>query len=230
MVNRVEAAFDGLRRMISTGRLGPGDRLPSENELCAELDVSRSSLREAQRMLGVAGVVTTRPRSGTFVSDLSPHDFMSGLRISVPLLPLEEFLGLCDLRCALEGYAASQAAAKFTEAQAEELSGLAEAIAARPWGEGGTDLDERFHELLVSGAQNASISALLGIIRTRGRHYRILDGDQGTLMKKLADESHRRIAEAVNRRDPELARLEAMNHVMTTRRWLEGRRPAPEPS
>lgn len=228
MEGKVKQAVDGLRRLISTGQLGPGDRLPSEHELCLTLDVSRSSLREAQKMLGVAGVLTSRPGAGTFVSQLTPQDFMSGLRVTVPLLPLEEFLGLCDLRAVLEGHAAAQAAARLDDAQVARLGELAEAIAAGPWDQQLAELDNEFHELLVSGAQNASIAALLGIIRTRGRHYRVFDGDQGRLLKEESDESHRRIAEAIRRRDTEAARLEAMNHVMTTRRWLEGFQPRPE--
>lgn len=230
MSGKVEQAVEGLRRMIATGELSPGARLPSENDLCNELDVSRSSLREAQKMLGVAGVLNSRPGSGTFVSQLTPEDFMSGLRITVPLLPLEEFLGLCDVRAVLEGHAAAQAAARLDDAQTERLVELAEQVAAVPWTQETAELDNEFHELLVSGAHNASIAALLAIIRTRGRHYRIFDSTDGVALKAESDESHRRIAEAVRRRDTEAARLEAMNHVMTTRRWLEGYQPRPEPA
>ena len=55
-MSAVEKAFHGLRHMIGTGRLGPGERIPPEGELCEELGVSRGSLREAVRMLAALGV------------------------------------------------------------------------------------------------------------------------------------------------------------------------------
>lgn len=229
MSGKVNQAFEGLRKMISSGELGPGDRLPSEVELCSHLDVSRSSLREAQKMLTVVGVLTSRTGSGTYVSQLTAEDFMSGLGITVPLLPLDPFLSLYDMRCVLEGHAAGQAAARFTPEQRQELSELAERIAAQEWGAEAESLDDRFHELLVEGADNPPISAMLAIIRSRGRHYRVFEVDAQQVMKRESDEAHRRIAEAVMNRDPEVARVEAMAHVMTTRRWLVGIKPPPDP-
>ena len=229
MGDKVTQAFEGLRRMISSGELGPGDRLPGEVELCSRLDVSRSSLREAQKMLTVAGVLTLRPGAGSYVSQLSAEEFMSGLRIAVPLLPLDNFLSLYDMRLVLEGHAAGQAAASFTDDQRAELVDLAERIASGPWGSEAEGLDDRFHELLVEGARNEPISAMLAIIRSRGRHYRVFDMDAHHEMKHESDAAHRRIARAVQDRDPDAARMEAMAHIATTRRWLVGIQPAPEP-
>lgn len=227
---KVQQAFEGLRRMISTGELQPGERLPSEASLCEALDVSRSSLREAQKMLTVAGVLSSRPGAGTYVSQLSPGDFMSGLRITVPLLPLEEFLGLYDMRCILEGHAAAQAAARFTPQERDRLAELAERIAGMEWGPEAVELDDEFHALLVSGARNASVSALLATIRSRGRHYQVFTTDADGNLKHESDEAHRRIARAVMEQDPARANFEATSHINTTRRWLEGMKPRPQPS
>ncbi|UYG16954.1 GntR family transcriptional regulator [Brachybacterium huguangmaarense] len=229
MSAKVEQAVEGLRAMIASGRLRPGDRLPSEADLCERLDVSRSSLREAQKMLAVAGVLISRTGSGTYVSALSADDFMSGLRIAVPLLPLEQFLELLDLRCVLEGHAAAAAAASFDDARRHRLLELAAKIAAQPWDADAEGLDDAFHRLLADGTDNASLRTLLAIIRERSHHYRLLDGASGAELKRSSDEAHRRIAEAVLARDPEAARVEAQQHVMTTRRWLASMRPDPEP-
>src|SRR5262249_41843194 len=59
-MSAVEKAFHGLRHMIATGCLGPGERIPPEGELCEELGVSRGSLREAVRMLAALGVIEPR--------------------------------------------------------------------------------------------------------------------------------------------------------------------------
>ena len=86
-VSAVEVAFEGLRAMISTGRLGAGQRFPVEARLCTELGVSRSSLREAVRMLAALGVVETRQGSGTYVSRLRAADIVGSLTLTVGLLP-----------------------------------------------------------------------------------------------------------------------------------------------
>lgn len=228
-MSQAEKAFEGLRRMISSGALAPGQRLPSEQELCAELDVSRSSLREAQKMLGFAGVLTSRTGAGTFVSALTAETVMAGLSTTIPLIPLEEYLGLFDIRQLLEGYAAAEAAARFSDVQRERLVSIAAELADRSWVDEGSRLDDAFHDLLISGAENAAIAALLRAMRQRGRHYRVFEHDNAAELKHISDLEHWRIAQAVRDRDPVRAQLEAMAHIRTTRGWLEGLQPVPEP-
>lgn len=228
-MSQVQKAFEGLRRMISSEVLAPGDRLPSEQELCAELDVSRSSLREAQKMLGFAGVLTSRTGAGTFVSALTAETVMAGLGVTIPLLPLEEYLELLDMRQQLEGYAAAQAAANFDDAERRRLVDLAEELASRSWEDGGSAFDVEFHELLTSGARNAAIAAILRSMRQRGRHYRVLERGDARELKNTSDQEHRRIAAAISDRDPVRANLETVNHIRTTKIWLVGLHPNPEP-
>lgn len=228
-MTQVERAFEGIRRLISSGSLAPGDRLPSEQELCAEFDVSRSSLREAQKMLGFAGVLISRTGAGTYVSALTPQTVMSGLSVTIPLLPLEEYLGLFDIRQLLEGFAAAQAAAGFDDAERARLLEIAEDLAARSWGDDGSALDDAFHELLATGARNEAIAVVLRSMRQRGRHYRVFERHDAAELKELSDREHRRIAEAVRDRDPVRAQLAATAHIRATREWLEGLQPAPEP-
>ena len=75
-MSAVETAFQGLRQMMATGQLQAGQRFPIESELCAELGVSRSSLREAVRMLAALGVVEVRQGAGTYVSQLRAADIV----------------------------------------------------------------------------------------------------------------------------------------------------------
>ncbi len=52
-----EQAVEQLRELIMTGRLLPGDRLPTEQELCRQLSIHRSTVREALRVLEAEGLV-----------------------------------------------------------------------------------------------------------------------------------------------------------------------------
>ena len=113
-MSAVERAFHGLRHMIGTGRLGPGERIPPEGELCEELGVSRGSLREAVRMLAALGVIEPRHGSGTYVSQLRPEDVIGSLSLTLELLPLSGLLEVYEIRRVLEAHVAAQAAARCT--------------------------------------------------------------------------------------------------------------------
>lgn len=225
-MSAVNVARDGLCRMIASGELACGQPLPSEIELCERLGVSRSSLREAQKMLVVAGVLTARPGSRTLVSEMAPHDIMAGLEIVVPLLPLERFLGLFPMREVLEGHAAAQAAARMNEVDRKRLAQLAEDTAAAS-AEDAQVLDAEFHQLIISSAGDPMIAAFLGAIRKRARDYRIFECESGDTLKQVSDNTHRRLAAAIGARDVEAARFIAMEHVRRTRLWLEGLWPGP---
>lgn len=67
-----EAAVERVRSLIISGGLAPGQRLPAEAELSVDLGVSRSSLREAVRVLVTAGVLDVRRGDGTYVTSLTP--------------------------------------------------------------------------------------------------------------------------------------------------------------
>lgn len=64
---RAETIARELRNLIATGKLCPGDRLPTEEKLCAHFAVSRTALREAIQMLRVSGVLEVTPGRGSFV-------------------------------------------------------------------------------------------------------------------------------------------------------------------
>lgn len=223
----VDTARSGLCQMIASGQLRCGEPLPAEVELCEQLGVSRSSLREAQKMLVVAGVLTSEPGSRTFVSEMTPHQIMSGLEIVVPLLPLNRFLELFSLREMLEGHTAAQAAARMSEPDIRRLINLAEELCQTHPSDRAQELDTSFHRLIIKAADDPMIESLLEAIRRRGRDYHIFDTERGVQLKPVSDQAHRLIAEAIQRRDPESARFLAMEHVRTTRRWLEGIQPKP---
>lgn len=228
-MSAVETARDGLCRMIAAGELAPGEVLPSEQDLCERLGVSRSSLREAQKMLVVAGVLTSRPGGRSFVSDMGAADIMAGLGIVMPLLPLDRYLALFPMREVLEGHAAAMAAARMTPEQAAALLALAHRLAETPaLSTDAAALDSEFHEMIGRGSGDDVITELLNTMRRRGRDYRIFElGRSGEELKRLSDEVHIQIAEAIAGRDPEGARMLMMRHVRTTREWLEGIWPAP---
>ncbi|GAA2613515.1 GntR family transcriptional regulator [Paractinoplanes durhamensis] len=106
---------DELRADITSGRLQPGERLPPEPELCVKTGVSRSTVREALRLLASQHlIVTTRGvTGGSFVSHPDAEQLAEGLATGFTLLTNTDGVGLADLlelRRALEVPAAGLAA------------------------------------------------------------------------------------------------------------------------
>lgn len=213
--------------MIATGELTAGQLLPSEAELCERFGVSRGSLREAQKMLTVAGALTARRGSRVAVSEMSAAQIMSGLAMVVPLLPLDRFLDLFSLREVLEGHVAAQAAAKLSDHERQQILDKADELANTEPSDLAQRLDAEFHTLILQGARDEMIATLLETIRRRGRDYRVFENTLHAELKQVSDQAHREIAEAIARRDPESARFLSMQHVRVTRSWLEGIRPFP---
>ncbi|MFJ5837305.1 FadR/GntR family transcriptional regulator [Streptomyces shenzhenensis] len=224
-MSAVEKAVHGLRRMISSGRLGAGDRLPPEAELCEELGVSRSSLREAVRMLAALGVVESRHGSGTFVSQLRPAEMIGSLSLTVELLPLDGVLELFEARRVLEAHVAAQAAARITPEELKALIAVMEELEATDDPDEGSELNHRFHSEIARVAGNPSIASLLAVLSHRSRAYQVYLLPEGPAMKRESDAGHRAITEALAQRDPAAAAAAAAAHIACSARWLEACRP-----
>jgi DNA-binding transcriptional regulator YhcF (GntR family) len=102
-----EAVTDALRKAILSKRLKPGERLVEE-QLAAELEVSRNPVREALRVLESEGLVEISPRRGASVTQLSE----------------EEARELVEVRAALEGLCARLAARRCTPSMKAEILAL----------------------------------------------------------------------------------------------------------
>ena len=76
-----------LSQAIIEGDFKPGDKLPSEAELCEQLGVGRNSLREAIRVLNAMGVVKTKRGQGTFLQDTISHEVFNPLIFRLILDP-----------------------------------------------------------------------------------------------------------------------------------------------
>src|SRR5213596_224505 len=108
-----EGAIDKIRERIVSGAWGPGDRLPKESELAAQLGLSRNSLREAVRALSQLRVLEVRQGDGTYVSSLEPGLLLESTGFISHLLLGETELELYEVRRILEAAAAALAAGRI---------------------------------------------------------------------------------------------------------------------
>lgn len=150
---------DALGRRILGGLDLPGARLPNEAELCAQLGVGRGAVREAVKALEAKGLLESRPRIGTRVTDREMWNFLDAdvLRWLREMRPEELAHDLADLRQSVEPGAAALAAVRATPAEVRAIeAAFAEMVrtAASPTLEGFAAADLAFHLAVLKGAHN----------------------------------------------------------------------------
>src|SRR5947199_10729047 len=112
---------------ITSGRIPPGSRLPTEQELIAATGVSRTVVREAVAALRAEGLVVTRQGVGAFV----PENARRPLRIDFdPLSPLRAVLDVLELRTGIEIEAAGLAADRGSASQIRRIVECFDAVGA----------------------------------------------------------------------------------------------------
>src|SRR5438309_4641619 len=97
--------------LISRGILRPGERMPSEKQLCLQFGVGRTSVREALRSLSAMGVLETRMGEGTFVAEDAGRSLERSFQWGL-LMNRKTVEDLVETRLMLESHTAYLAAAK----------------------------------------------------------------------------------------------------------------------
>ena len=162
-----------IEDQLSGGRLAVGGRLPAERSLAEQLGVSRTSVREAIRILEAMGVVRagvgSGPDAGTVVISDPTAALGSALRLHVATqhLPVADIV---ETRVLLESWAAARAQARSAGARPRGR------VAGATWTrDPGVDdflaLDVRFHLALADAAGNAVVSAMMGSLREAIQGY-----------------------------------------------------------
>lgn len=231
MLNKVQvprisdAIAASLERRILEGSLKPGDRLPPERELAAELGVSRPSLREAIQKLASKGMVQSRQGGGTFVTDALESTFFDPWHDMVGNHPnLQE--DILEFRRMLEGQAAEWAAERATEADLQRLDQCFDSL-QQAFDQNNTEaraaVDIAFHQAIGDAAHNILIGQLFGtLLRLMQDSIRLNLGELKDVpaATTLLMNQHAAIRAAIRERKPAAARAAAETHIDFVRETL----------
>lgn len=221
-----DQAIEKVKAMIVAGELRPGDRLPPEKEFAERLGLSRNSLREAVKALGVIRVLDVRRGDGTYVTSLEPHLLLEAIGFVADMHDDHSLLELFAVRRMLESQATGLAATLGTDediaALVQEAEGVDESVTVDEL----IDHDQRFHREIVRMAGNSYLASLVEHLSGKTVRARVWRGvtEAGAVERTLSE--HRAIADAIARRDPLLAASLATAHVAGVERWLRQARSA----
>ena len=215
-----DEAIGKIKTMITSGALRPGDRLPREADLAAELGLSRSSLREAVRALSLVNILDVRRGDGTYVTSLQPPLLLEALSFIVDFHRDGSVLEFLQVRRVLEAEATALAAERITDAEIGELRELLDSLGSEPAVEDLVAADVEFHRRITAASGNSVLCSLLESLSggtTRARVWRGLT-QAGATAQTLAE--HRAILDALSSRDAEVARSWSTVHVASVQQWL----------
>lgn len=155
---------DSILSMITVEqRFRPGSKLPNENILSEELKVSRTTLREAIRILATGGILEIRRGRGTFVrEDFEVSQFQEFSRLAPEKVNVRD---LYEIRLIFEPEAARYAALRATEEEIQRILALGAEIEERiRQGKDRTKVEQSFHKSIAKATHNEFINQLMPVI------------------------------------------------------------------
>ena len=195
-----EGAADLIRRAILDGTLRPGQRL-TEEKLAADLQISRTPVREALRVLQAEGLVESTPYQGS----------------TVRAYAIEELDDIYQLRAVLEGHAARRAAERITEDDAATLHESCTRLVSL-----GDATDENvaqiveenlfFHTKILEIAGSSRLAAMVRKVIELPlvyKSYHWYSPDQ----KRMSEQAHGRLTQALSAGDADRAEVIMRTHV-----------------
>jgi GntR family transcriptional repressor for pyruvate dehydrogenase complex len=215
-----DEAIDKIKQMIMSGRVRPGEKLPREADLAAELGLSRNSLREAVKALSLINVLDVRQGDGTYATSLEPSLLLESLSFIVDFHRDDTVLEFLEVRRILEPAATALAAVRMTLDDTIELGKVLEMADADTPVEELVAADLEFHRKIALGSRNSVLSSLIDNMSGPTTRARVWRGrtEPRALERTLTE--HRAIYSAITNRDADLARSWATVHIAGIESWL----------
>jgi GntR family transcriptional repressor for pyruvate dehydrogenase complex len=212
-----QVILDQIKVLMRDGKLLPGDRLPSERDLCQRFGVSRVTVREALKMLEANGLVTIRvgAHGGAFVTNPSAKQLGAGLADLISLAPLTAF-NVTEARIIVELGTLPLAVERATDEDIAALFKMVEeSERALEAGNYNIELSAAFHVRVAKCTHNPAIEMLMESFHGPMR-MSLEEAHSSAPMSHQGVAEHRKLAEAIRQRDVAAARSIMTKHLDRT--------------
>jgi GntR family transcriptional repressor for pyruvate dehydrogenase complex len=207
-----------LAARISAGDWKPGEKLPSEADLCKAFSVGRSSLREALTSLAFIGLIRVRAGGGSYVAD-QPSAYFTGSWLNTGLLSSEKaFEDFTEARIILETEVAGLCAERITSEELDKMEKLVNRMKdCMDDSASFRELDLSFHISTGQAAKNDVLNQLLAGVREQTMEFitKSLLLPEG--MEQAAAQ-HAKVLEAFRQHNPAKAREAMRSHLLSFQR------------
>ena len=206
------AVLDSLGVYIEAAGIMPGDRLPSERLLCERLAVSRPTVREALKRWEALGIIDMRKGSGAYLRTLVGPNLVHVPLVFTRPTKIRNLLEALQIRRALEGEAAAICARSASpERLAQIEAALLKMEAAHARGDSSQE-DWEYHQSIIAATENPLFTQIVESMRDLMHQF----WENPLKLPNFAAASypfHRKMFEAIVRRDPEGARTGALSII-----------------
>ena len=204
---------DNLRQMIITKQLNPEKAFPNENEMCVLLNVSRSTLREAYKILEIQGYIS-RTKHGTYVKEMDEVAMSGSFNAS---LELSKYNDLIEFLLILETEAVHLAASRATDEELAEIEAIMHECEENCHIPGAIEtLNYQFHLKIRVAAKNklivSALSATYDQFNQKIIHKLIVNDEDGFMEQCLED--HRNLFQAIKEKNADKAKEIAKEHLL----------------
>ncbi|MFJ8235547.1 FadR/GntR family transcriptional regulator [Ureibacillus sp. NPDC094379] len=206
-----------IRELIQVGKLLPGDRLPGEREFSTILGCSRTSLREALRVLEAEGVIISKPGGGRYIQEVDQRLVMEYSFDPVELMKTTSIMHFIEVREMIEPHIAEIACERATEEDFMKMEKALLSVEAEQHDfEKKLVRDSMFHLALAEATKNFVLVTTLETNLNMLQQIRLK-----TLLSSERQErsnaEHRAIFDAVKRRNPKEASEAMTIHIKQLR-------------
>ena len=213
-----KGVIDYFKKKIMDGELRPGEKLPPERDIAEQLNVSRNSVREAIRIMDMTGVISSQQGSGNYIT----CEFQKSLAETMTMMfamDQIDYSQISQIRQALECLAFSLAIEHASDGQIEEMDKSSDDAK-------NAALDKKLHFTLAQSSGNILVldflEACSGVIDSFIHDMRaeILRTEE---RKKLLNECHKKLTEALREKDEMKGQEALKRHFMLINEILEER-------
>jgi GntR family transcriptional repressor for pyruvate dehydrogenase complex len=200
--------YDEIKKYIKDNNLQPGDKLPTEMEMCSSMGVSRNVLREAIKSLEITGVVTSKPGVGIEIRQFNSDFFMSALishvngandkKVKDYVEELRHVLELGFDRKAFDTLSNTEISVMEEQVRIMKSQYYEENSSDVPLGIDFAKADAKFHQVMFSRVDNVLLSSIIDFFWAYDKYY--------TLKSKpsfiaITIDKHERIVKALKAHD-----------------------------
>ena len=214
-----KGVIDYFKKKIMDGELRPGEKLPPERDIAEQLNVSRNSVREAIRIMDMTGVISSQQGSGNYIT----CEFQMTMMFAMDQI---DYRQISQIRQTLECLAFSLAIEHASDGQIEEMEMLVKELDKSSDDAKNASLDKKLHFTLAQSSGNILVldflEACSGVIDSFIHDMRaeILRTEE---RKKLLNECHKKLTEALREKDEMKGQEALKRHFMLINEILEER-------
>lgn len=214
IIRRSDSQVQHILEMIQGGELHVGDRLPGQRELAEQLNIGRSTVREAIRSLEALGYLETRVGLGTYVVSTA-SDQMGNSLIAWLEANKDQVIKVFEVREALESKASELAARNarpediilMEETLLEMRSAIEQSDHSRV-----TEMDKKFHDIIGNSAGNSLLYQMIDdICSVLSEDRRAVLAMPGRAMRSLNE--HWAVVDAIKNSDSQMAKHTMAQHI-----------------